>query len=740
MAKLNDLPPAPPVESIDALKRRFIRQNREIARVNSTQSQRIRNLETEISRLVAENISLREEAIAAHAETERWRAASSINREIFDLRDRLQQKVNEVGDLLGEMGRIPDKVARRGKRKSRMTGVGERVSSATEQEWRSRLSMREAIAEERGELDGRLPPIREDKQYPRRTMENAELSASKEEAALQEASESPELGPPPVAHFDVGECIGLDSARTSEDETTGDDVMHLPSMLERRRKRRTSTFLQNIPPEVSAEPRAEQPLEEPMLPQDPPTTRPTQQLLKSGAKRKLEASELEEPVLQQTQNENDDFVFQRRQEMWNSNPATAGRKATRFTRPPGRDSTAPSEAATHSPQKNTVATRKILAPKSTNSPTKRRVHVSEKLKDGREEQPKQAVIKPPRRNNPPLQPDVEPNAKSTTGQEVEEKNLPPKTPAAEADGILSPVSTEPSARNSHQLKEAAVINSVEDVLNGSIGRGSRRARPAVSYAEPNLRDKMRRPGKELVGAVEGLEKNKENPPSVKGASVDRAKSEDVRTDDDKCRVIKIKQERYTEPDERWKELPSRKKEEPASPLRDKEKRERANSDTKATERRNPGDDLEKAVNLLSIFDPQTSSPMEPSEEASTNRSGHKVPSTARRRPSTNGLATRRHSVQPSSSTLPTTNSDRPAPDVHASIRRTSTARAPLPRPSSAASTRSERMADIAKEMKRSNSVSSSLKDKDQTASGAEAGSIAISRAERTLNRRRSMMV
>src|ERR1700754_881805 len=120
MAKLND-PPPPPPESIDAcktrpschyatialltdiptitVKRRFIRQNREIARVNSIQSQRIRNLETEISRLVAENISLREQAIAAQAEAERWRAASSVDREIFELRDRLQQKMNEVGDL-----------------------------------------------------------------------------------------------------------------------------------------------------------------------------------------------------------------------------------------------------------------------------------------------------------------------------------------------------------------------------------------------------------------------------------------------------------------------------------------------------------------------------------------------------------------------------------------------------------------------------------------------------------------
>ena len=38
---------------------------------------------------------------------------------------------------------------------------------------------------------------------------------------------------------------------------------------------------------------------------------------------------------------------------------------------------------------------------------------------------------------------------------------------------------------------------------GETSRGSRRARSAVSYAEPNLRDKMRRPTKELFDAVSG---------------------------------------------------------------------------------------------------------------------------------------------------------------------------------------------------------------------------------------------
>ena len=724
-----------------SVKRRFIRQNREIARVNSTQSQRIRNLETEISRLVADNISLREAAITAQAEAEIWRATSSINREVSDLKDRLQRKMEEMSELVVEMGRIPERASRKGRRKSRIVSA---MSANTEQEWRHRLSMREAYAEERGDLqDGRLPAIHEDKLFPRRTLENAELTALREEAALQLASESPELGPPPVAHFDVPESVGLDSARTSEDENGGDDVLQLPLTLERRRKRRTSALLQNMGTEELADQPTEQPTEQPSeRSQAPP--RPSQQLLKSGAKRKLSVSELEEPILQQPLSENDDFVFQRRQEIWNS--TTSGqKKASRFIRAPGRENVVTSETDGHSSPQKPTATRKILAPKSTNSPTKRRIHVAEKLNDDRDEQPKQAVVKLSQRNNPPPQIDVEKPVQPPEGRPGD-KELLPKTPALRSDGVLSPTSTEPSTRAALQPKEAAVLNSVEDVLNGSLGRGSRRPRAAVSYAEPSLRDKMRRPGKELVGAVEGLDKNKEN--GVRGASMDRANSDDVKTSEDQCQAIRIKQENDVE---QWKELPMRKKEEPTSPLRDKERKERATVDPKRTahtHKHDTADDLEQAVDRLSIFDPPVSSPLNDSEDGGLQKIEHKQPSasssTAKRKPSSSNLAgTRRHSVQPSSSLLSANSASVADPLIVnnlPSTSRSSIARAPLPRPSSAASSRSERMATIAKEIKRSRSVAPNSKAEEPASSGADPAGGASSRAERTLNRRRSMMV
>ena len=49
---------------------------------------------------------------------------------------------------------------------------------------------------------------------------------------------------------------------------------------------------------------------------------------------------------------------------------------------------------------------------------------------------------------------------------------------------------------------ADLVSKVSDAdMFGTVGRASRRARGSVSYAEPSLRDKMRRPTKELVDAV-----------------------------------------------------------------------------------------------------------------------------------------------------------------------------------------------------------------------------------------------
>lgn len=67
-----------------------------------------------------------------------------------------------------------------------------------------------------------------------------------------------------------------------------------------------------------------------------------------------------------------------------------------------------------------------------------------------------------------------------------EQHSAPKT----ADVVLADKST-----------QAEQENNTDQPLLGPAGRPARRSRPAISYAEPNLRDKMRRPTDELVDAV-----------------------------------------------------------------------------------------------------------------------------------------------------------------------------------------------------------------------------------------------
>jgi len=101
------------------------------------------------------------------------------------------------------------------------------------------------------------------------------------------------------------------------------------------------------------------------------------------------------------------------------------------------------------------------------------------------------------------------------------------------------------------------------------GRASRRARDSVSYAEPSLRDKMRRPTKELVNAV-GAD---ERPQIVKVNEVKAAPG----TEKSQMRTVIIKKETSEEPAD-WRNLPiadgrdthhSSVRAEPASPLGNK---------------------------------------------------------------------------------------------------------------------------------------------------------------------------
>lgn len=594
-----------------AVKRRFIRQNREIARVNSNQSVRIRNLETEISRLLAENIAIREEAINARAQAEKWKTAHRLSKEVARVKDLLEEKLSEVNALVGELDTLPEKVARRSSQRRRKDGfVSELINTTEEKEPRQRRTI--------VEQEGTLPVIVEDKYYPRRTLDPSEINTTAEHV-VDDPLESPDIGPPPVAHFEDPEAPlafkpTKSPRRTSSGLTEENESAQKPSSttLESRRKRRTSTLLQSSALEGAAKDVPKTTEIASREPQKKDAVVQLQSILKSGAKRKLEVSELEDTS--RISKELDEFIFQRKGAASN----TAARPS-RFSRPPGRQvSETADPTAPQSPSKTEQPVRRILAPKSANSPAKRRIESS--LGKASEEKDKIADVKPEKRlvsrmrtkpthiAIPPPSNNNEPGSLSDDPVKVsiEQVDLPPKTPAGDVDDLLSPISTEPSKRQT-QSREITITNSVEDVLNGSIGRGSRRARAAINYAQPKLNTKMRRPGKELVGAVEGITRLVE--PSQThyrgnsiGLELDAAGGESGNDD-----AANVKYGHDTSAQGQvpvWEEfgIVQGGKSEPASPLRDKRP-------TTMRLSNHDEEELSRTASKLSVFDPPTSSPI-----------------------------------------------------------------------------------------------------------------------------------
>ena len=90
---------------------------------------------------------------------------------------------------------------------------------------------------------------------------------------------------------------------------------------------------------------------------------------------------------------------------------------------------------------------------------------------------------------------------SKDGMDRKPLEAPPETPAAPPLELFSPGISEPSAARSESRDTPPPPELGPDTGTGSFGRASRRPKGTVNYAQPNLRDKMRRPTKELIDAV-----------------------------------------------------------------------------------------------------------------------------------------------------------------------------------------------------------------------------------------------
>lgn len=135
-----------------------MRQNREIARVNSLQSLRIQGLESELTHLLKENASLKEQVISLQHDAEKYQAGRAFHKDVSQCKEKLAQKISELNNLVTDLGIMPQtflkKIAH-----LETDGESQRASAFTRRPitW--------------NDNEGRLPTILEDKYFPRRTIE-----------------------------------------------------------------------------------------------------------------------------------------------------------------------------------------------------------------------------------------------------------------------------------------------------------------------------------------------------------------------------------------------------------------------------------------------------------------------------------------------------------------------------------------------------------------------------------------
>lgn len=461
---------------LDEVKRRFVRQNRELVKSNSAQSLRIRSLELDVARLLSENLSLREKVL--HLQSEAHKARVRVADDAIDtLKSGLQQKLEELSGLINGLSDLKDI------RTDTVQHDATAGMAAPEQQWKERVPLMAAMREHQ------MPTIVENKSYPRISLE----TSSSPSLRLSDHSSrgSFDLGIPPVAHIDddVNEIHPAASPPTHPlTEYLQEELSpaKLAINLETRRKRKEVGV--RIDPSRRS-----------LLAQSPrKDTSESGTMLRTGAKRKLA-----------------ECVSEKDCQPRNQPPFSFGQE-TRIekafeTSPPAEKGSVDVTSA----RPRLYTQRKVLGEKTTNLSPRKNATKTVKMDD--EDVPQKAAPRPStaaRRSqrassipiaSPPRQ-SPETIEILLPSEQVLKCDLRPKTPASYE--LLSPDSVQSSAKATKQVDTPppASLSTINTLTSANeAARPSRRARSAVNYAEPSLVAKMRRPGKELADAVTGLQ-------------------------------------------------------------------------------------------------------------------------------------------------------------------------------------------------------------------------------------------
>lgn len=460
----------------EEVKRRFSRQNLQLAKSNSSQALHIQKLNNEVDKLVAQNQDLKELVLKLQGELQSSRAQAAT----------VRAKVAELTGLVAGLGVSAQE------EDADLILSREAVKSPTARQFRERQPLAELMQE------SQMPTITEDQLFPpRESLDNEDIWTA---ARLSDHSsnESPDLGPPPVARFaceepekSSAEVTGAESARgtTSEEAKTLENDQLLASVETRRKRKDGPTRLEMRRSSVLAH--------SPVKTEGETATT----MLRTGAKRKLADRDGEKNSKPANK---DGFAFSRPQ--LSDDEDSIKVKMSRTT-PVLKPESKPA--------------RKVLSDKSVNmSPRKAAMQsrgdkAKKCVSDGNEKTQDRTASRPRRTSaalplpSPPIEVEQvieipEPSADVLPTADLDHDLLGhgPDTPAA--TDFFSPGSSQNSQPKTCDTPPPADLSTASNTTETG-QRPSRRARSAVNYAEPSLVAKMRRPGKQMVDAISGLQ-------------------------------------------------------------------------------------------------------------------------------------------------------------------------------------------------------------------------------------------
>ncbi|KJR86968.1 shugoshin family protein [Sporothrix schenckii 1099-18] len=568
MARLNESPAL--VDSYDNLRRKFLRQNRDIARVNSNQSLRIRGLENECARLLSENLELRGQVLRLEKEIDDNKS-QRVADHALQIKQKMEAQLFELGSLLATFGLEPPTKRqspvplRRADKPARLSLSREAVSPLQ----RKPPALSPSEAESLAIQEGRLPPIYETKSFPRKTLSRDEILAIQSDDS--ETADSPVLGPPPVSRLlHVDSTISVDPTKkttantvqkaepapklkttaTVKEPSNGTKVeeVHVakvsqpappPSIAKSKSEPETTAITIHT---VSTTAKTVQPTSAPETAAAPISAAP-------AAPAAVASTPSSKPAGKRKFAVNDENAVARGMKAGEANskasaPIDRSVPTRELKNPKSIRSLVNSRKESNETTgevKTAVGGRKPLAAKNANedisSPRKQALNdASGKHKGGNGNTHKAVQLGGRMRNRmksplvvdisettPPAAVDVKvdddksdntrkpttplsSNDQAPGHVDVDSEPLPelepeapcPCTPSPATAKILTSQRLVPTHVEGRDTPPPADISS-----HGETSRPNRRSRASVSYAEPNLRDKMRRPTKELFDAVAG---------------------------------------------------------------------------------------------------------------------------------------------------------------------------------------------------------------------------------------------